>query len=508
MAGVGYVPTVSAYEGNIGQQLIKVGNKIGNISDEYKRKEQAELAEAKKLYTQGLNIGLYNSINELRNDPKLSANPKGLGDAMDKVLEKTLADVDDEDVKIDVMVDYQLKRGTYINQAQNEFNRVQRAKAKSYAYDSVYANIDSMGMSFANALTGNYTEDDIANYQHSLDRINANINAKNPDGTYIFTDSQRRAMAKDAEKSYLNGFRAVFEQQDEKKQREIEDAINNNSFVIAQIDNKEKPGEKMNITLKDAVGETSYKDIQNYVKKYNRAALVEREKERKYQANLAVDEFLSSPTDEGLEKAFEMNPMMTEKTKDKYREVLANDPVYQAEQKTYYGDMTVAQKEINDFIATDFNSDDERLFNLADVIGKINKSANKGRLEEKDVNALKKLLITASMNKQVADNAREFNAYNYTFLDQLIGMPSVRTAKTKKELEDMILPIQTEIYNGLSEGASADEMKDYLKKNKRRFINFKYPEIEDKQVGDTITKRGIIYKIISLDPFPVLDEVE
>lgn len=508
MARVGYVPTVSAYRGNFGQQLMKVGDTLEGVSKEYAQKEKAELAEAKKIYTQGLNINLYNSINELRNDPKLSANPKGLGDAMDKVLEKTLADVDDEDVKIDVMVDYQLKRGTYVNQAQNEFNRIQRAKAKSYAYDSVYANIDSMGMSFANALTGNYTKDDIANYQHSLDRINANINAKNPDGTYVFTDRQRRAMMKDAQSSYLNGFKAVFEQLDEKQQRDVEDAINNNTYVVAQIDNKENPEEKINVGLRDVVGDSSYKDIQNYVKKYNRAALVEREKERKYQGRLATDDFLRNPTEENLEKVYELNPNMSDKTKDKYKDILVNDPVYQAEQKTYYGDMTVAQKEINDFIATDFDSDDERIFELASVVEKINKSANKGKLEEEDVDGLKKMLLTASMNKQVADNIKEFNAFNYTYWEQIFGMPSYRNAKIRKELEDMALPVQRQIIEGLSNGASPDEMKDFLKKNRRRFINFKYPEIEDKQVGDTINKRGITYKIISLDPVPTLEPVE
>ena len=268
MARVGYVPTVSAYEGNVGQQLMKVGNRLEQTSETFERKEQKELAEAKKLYTQGLNINLYNSINELRNDPKLSADPKGLGDAMDKVLEKTLADVDDDDVKMDVMVDYQLKKGTYVNQAQNEFNRVQRAKAKSYAYDSVYANIDSASASLANALTGNATNDDIANYQYSFDRINANINAKNPDGTYIFTDSQRRTMAKDAQKFPVTAFESMYDSLPQEEKSKIRESINNDRMNIAQT-------EQGSINLRDAVGEENYQSIKKFLndEEYKRVSL-------------------------------------------------------------------------------------------------------------------------------------------------------------------------------------------------------------------------------------------
>ena len=508
MARVGNVPTVSAYRGNVGQQLMRVGDTLEGISQEFESKQKKELAEAKKMYAQGLNIGLYNSINELRNDPNLSSNPEGLASAMDKVLEKTLADVDDDDVKMDVMVDYQLKKGTYINHAQAEFNRIQRERARSYAYDSVYANIDSMGMSFANALTGNYTEDDIANFQHSLSTIQANINAKNPDGTYIFTNAQRKAMLDDAEGSYLSGFKAIYEQLDDKQREEISRAIDDESLAIAQVTSKENTEEKSDILLKDVVGESSYKDIKNYAKKYNQEVLNQKLKEQKYQANLASYEFLQKPTEAGLQKVFELNPNISDKSKEKYEEILENDPVYKEDQKTYYADMETAQAEINNFINQDFSDNEARFYQLANVVDKINKSANKGKLEKDDVDGLKKLLLTASMDKQVADNIREFNAYNSYYWENMFGFPLYKNMKTKKELEDMALPVQREVIDGLSKGATPDEMKELLKKYKRRFINFKYPEIEDKKVGDTINKRGITYKIISLDPVPTLEPVE
>ena len=39
MARVGNVPTVSAYKGNIGQQLMHVGNTLDDISQKYEKKQ-------------------------------------------------------------------------------------------------------------------------------------------------------------------------------------------------------------------------------------------------------------------------------------------------------------------------------------------------------------------------------------------------------------------------------------------------------------------------------------
>lgn len=268
MVRLGNIPTVSAYQGNAGQQMMQLGARVGKISEEIDDKAQKELVEAKKLYAQGLNINLSNSISELRRDESLASNPTGLASAMDKVLEDTLKDVDDNDVKTAVMVDYQLKRGTYINQAQTEFNRIQRAKAKSYAFDTVYANIDTMGLSFANALTGNYTDDDVVNFQHSLEAIKANINAKNPDGTYMFTDKQRKGMLNDAEKAQVTAFKSLYDGLSQEEKDTVRESINNDKMSLIQT-------EQGSINIKDVVGEKNYQEMKKFVndEEYKRVSL-------------------------------------------------------------------------------------------------------------------------------------------------------------------------------------------------------------------------------------------
>jgi len=516
MARVGNVPVVSAYRGNIGQQMMKVSERLEGISEDYERKQQQELAEAKKVYTQGLNINLYEGINELRNDPNYSANPKGLSDAMDKVLEKTLSDVTDDEVKSAVMVDYQLKKGTYINHAQTEFNRIQREKARSSAFDTVYANIDSMGLSFANALSGNYTDDDIANYMHSLENIKSNINARDVDGTYIFTDAQRRSMMKDAEGSYLRGFKAVYEQLDDKQQDDVMKAVNDDSFEIVKVTNKETPEEPKSIKLKDVIGDSAYNDIKKYTLDQRRKAVKARLDERKLLGDEALADFYDNPTEEGLEKILEYKDLSENKI-GRLRELLESSPNYEA--ITTYDGVKDATKAMNEFMEQDFDSDEAELNSFVDMMDKIKRTQDAGNVTPEQNNVfvseatnalrdknLKKIFqnSTASINDTMEWNAKQLSGLemrNYVAehgrprndysMSQLLGRFS---SAVKNMMRDGLQAQVAFISNGDIE--SAEKVK---KDTKRQILEFVHPEIKGKKVGDNLIINGKVYKITSLD---------
>lgn len=393
MARVGNVPVVSAYRGNIGQQMMKVSERLEGISEDYERKQQQELAEAKKLYTQGLNYNLYEGINELRNDPNYSANPKGLSDAMDKVLEKTLSDVTDDEVKSAVMVDYQLKKGTYINHAQTEFNRIQREKARSSAFDTVYANIDSMGLSFANALSGNYTDDDIANYMHSLENIKSNINARDVDGTYIFTDAQRRSMMKDAEKQQVTAFKSLYDDMSQEEKDRIRESINNDKMPVVQL-------EQGSITLQDIIGNERYQEIKKFVndEEYKRVSL-EAKKMKIQETQQKIDQFnTESALSEELDS---MDASDALRLLDEKQGVIS-DKYYKAKQKALLSAKGISA-ETRAETATDLymqayaiKTDDVKEFfkQSSDILAKIEEEYADGNLSLTDKRALEKNLKT------------------------------------------------------------------------------------------------------------------
>lgn len=592
MARVGNVPTVSAYKGNVGQQLMHVGNTLDDISQKYEKKQQQELAQAKKLYTQGLNINLYNSINELRNDPNLSANPQGLASAMDEVLNKTLQDVDDNDVKMNVMVDYQLKKNTYVNHAQAEFDRVQRAKAKSYAYDSVYANIDSLGTSFANTLTGNYTDDDVANFQHSLANIQGNIDAKNPDGTYIFTDTQRRAMKKDAQQSFLNGFKAIYEQLDDEEKRRIGaklDAdyynipIGNNDFeykgninlasrpickntdgsvssersmsfnedgqeiIIPTIRTENgkrvdmtpqeaiewyhKTGEHLGkygsveeadqaaerihnrgegIPLVDIIGEDSYKDIKRYTVEQRKKDVKARLEERKLLGDEALADFYDNPTEEGLDKILEYKELSQNKI-DRLRGVLEASPNYQAE--TTYDGVKDATKALTEFMKNRYASDEEENTAFLDMMEKMNRTQQKGIVTPEEHNVfvsqatnslrdknLKKVFqdSVSSIEETMAWNTKQLSWMETRQYTSEHGYQPSRLFEGRGAVKEMMRDgLQAELgYLAMGDKESAEKVR---KETKKQILEYIYPTIKGKSVGDTIVVNGKVYKITSLD---------
>lgn len=505
MVRVGNVPTVSGYRGNMGQQLMGVGKTLADVSQDYKKKQEVELAQAKKLYTQGLNINLYNSINELRNDPNLSANPQGLASAMDEVLNKTLQDVDDNDVKMNVMVDYQLKKNTYVNHAQAEFDRVQRAKAKSYAYDSVYANIDSMGASFANALSGNYTQDDVANFQHSLSAIQANINAKNPDGTYVFSDSQRRAMSRDAHKSYLNGFKAIYEQLDDKGKKDMSNAIDGGSFNI-----KVGEDETKSINLKDIVGEEGYKDIKKYTLDQRKKDVKARLEERKLLGDEALADFYDNPTEEGLDKILEYKELSQNKI-DRLRGVLEASPNYQAE--TTYDGVKDATKALTEFMKNRYASDEEENTAFLDMMEKMNRTQQKGIVTPEEHNVfvsqatnslrdknLKKVFqdSVSSIEETMAWNTKQLSWMETRQYTSEHGYQPSRLFEGRGAVKEMMRDgLQAELgYLAMGDKESAEKVR---KETKRQILEYIYPTIKGKSVGDTIVVNGKVYKITSLD---------
>lgn len=252
------------YEGNQGQAIMKQGQEL-------KQQAARELEQAKDLEKKGYKLGLAKGMNELWADEKLSSNPQALAAEMDKMAESVTSNIADKDTKVDVLTDFELKKDSYINQATTKMKRIQEEKARSAAFDAIYANIDSLSRAFGNGVSGNYNDGDVVNYQYSLDRIKANINARNPDGTYMFSDSQRRAMAKEAEKAQLTSFKSTFDDMPDKERVRVADLIKNDNYYI-------QTSEESSMNLRDIVGDEQYNNIKDYVKEdeYRKVALEEK----------------------------------------------------------------------------------------------------------------------------------------------------------------------------------------------------------------------------------------
>ena len=577
--------SVGVYEGNLGKALMNEGKRLKLEGDK-------ELEQAKKLEETSYKLNLSQGMNELATNQELMSNPQALGQEMDKLAQNVTANIQDDDMKVKVLTDFEISKGSYINKATTNMQRVQAENARSATYDSVYKGIDSLSTSFGNAISGNYDENDIVNYQYSLAKIKESVNARNLDGTYMFTDAQRRAMAKDADSAVINGFIDTYSKLPEAQRMAIASKLENDYFRISlgddgfkyqgNIDLASRPvyrnedgsvstevsrtfefdgkhvilptiktvnGRGVNMTdaeaveefrssglhlgvynskaeaekaaeaihnrgekgvdLKDIVGETGYNDIKRAVAKYDSALKAEQIKQFNAEKKASIVSFLQNPTEEGLKTVRLLNAGMSEKTYADLEQVLLDDPDYQAEQKTMFSDFTSANNAIMEFAELDFENDEEQFKAVTDIVNKMNKSCKKNKLTVDDISQLKGSLLTAMTNDAVRANMREIKPYYTNFWDTLLTFsPTYDNMKIKKQMEDFAEPLQRQVIDGISKGASAEDMKRFLQQSRRKLINFKYPPIEGKEIGDIMELRGVSYKVISIDPVPVLEPVK
>lgn len=222
-------PSVGVYEGNQGPHIMKEGKKLKDMG-------QKLVDTAQKGKKKAYGINLTKGMNELSSNEQLMSNPEALNAEMDKLAKSVASEIDDEGMKLDILADFEITKSTYLNKATTNMKRVQAERNRSLTYDSIYDGIDSIGTSFGNAVSGDFNGDDIVNYQYQTKKIRQNIHALNPDGTYMFSDAQRRQMSEAADKQMMSSFIDTYSKLSEGQRLAIASKLENNYFKIPVFD--------------------------------------------------------------------------------------------------------------------------------------------------------------------------------------------------------------------------------------------------------------------------------
>lgn len=478
------------YEGNQGQAIMKQGQ-------EWKQQAAKELEQAKDLEKKGYKLGLAKGMNELWADEKLSSNPQALAAEMDKMAESVTANIADKDTKVDVLTDFELKKDSYINQATTKMKRIQEEKARSAAFDAIYANIDSLSRAFGNGVSGNYNEGDVVNYQYSLDRIKANINARNPDGTYMFSDAQRRAMARDADRIIAEGFESIYYELPEEKQKEIAQKLNDGTYSVA------------NFAFKDIVGEEGYKDIQRKVNRRNQAVEAAKQVENEEKGKSALSDFFDSLTYSAIGKVQDFIPNLKKESVEKLKEAADTEPNYKA--KTTYAGSKDLDAALNKFANAEYKNYEDAVEDAVDLITKSMKANSKDKgVGKADSDEYKNKVLGILRDEQVKRGFQELSTYKMTFWDYVdtttryMGVTS--PALWGRAIKDDKISMHTQYIENLAQesvriadgyiiNGKPEEAKKVLKEYRRKIFYAAHPEFDGKKKGDTVDLNGIIYEI-------------
>lgn len=221
-----------------------------------RNKEQAMV-----LYQQGLKLsaaqGMEQIYNEYQNDPET------LKAELEKLNEKMTSEIPDTNTKIAFRTNFIIQSGSLINQAQANYDKIQYQKKKSSYFDTIQANNKSIARALNNAFNGTGTPDDLVNYQTAIQQNIGLINARNDDGTYIFSDSQRMSMSNAVDKLAAQSFSAALNDMDDDKRSQVMAALDNDSMILLQ---GEDEGEVKQLNLKDAFTPEVYSDMKKSAK--------------------------------------------------------------------------------------------------------------------------------------------------------------------------------------------------------------------------------------------------
>lgn len=183
---------VYSASGNPSRIIMNEANKLQNESNEY-------LQSAKQDYYNSLNITISNGINNLLDNPNFSSNPQKLSEEMDNLMQKTMSNVVDNDVKEKSLVDYYIKKQSYVNKAKNNFIRQENQKKKDLAYIGIEEAYNNGSRAISNLLSGENTSDDIVEYFKSIKDYEMLLDEKNLSGMDVFTPYQKYNLRKKLE---------------------------------------------------------------------------------------------------------------------------------------------------------------------------------------------------------------------------------------------------------------------------------------------------------------------
>lgn len=337
--------------------------------------EERKARQAEELYFAELNYTAMQGMQDLyekhQNDPvKLENELQTLG-------LKIQGTIEDEETQLKFATNYLLRSSSFINNAKNNFKNAENKKYVSSIYNSIYANQDMMSLSLTNALTGSATQDDIINFGASLKMMSDGIEAKRDDGTYIFSDSERRTMRSNADKAVLQGFENAWANMTPEQQNALEESVNNG---VLPIQFQTKDGVETR-DIKNDIPANLWTDIKGFVQNEGYKRRTREIQEKELEGKIAMKNFWDNPTKENFDAALVANPALPDKTVDRMEDYMNKMKNLQA--NTSYNGITQASNAAKELATIDTSTpkgQEKFLVKQADVINAIAKFNYDGEL--------------------------------------------------------------------------------------------------------------------------------
>ena len=244
-------------------------NAISELGQTAKEKSAEYLNSARSAYSDAISIQGQNAMNQLLQNPELSLSPEKLGVEIDKVVDKMSSEIVDDEIKAKFIASASLNKSTYMNNAYAKAIKAEQERQKSTIFNKIYSDIDMIGTAFSNGMQGVSNEDDVINAVLADKDLTSKINAVNADGTFVFSDEQRRKFTIDRDNAILATFKTSFDgMTDEQKKRALSSIESDTMIVGSYSDGKDT---SVLVNLKDVVSPKTYSEFKAFTKKQREA---------------------------------------------------------------------------------------------------------------------------------------------------------------------------------------------------------------------------------------------
>lgn len=496
------------YEGNKFQtSLTESARGRTDVSNLANRGVQEQLDQKKQealtLYEQGLKLSAAQSMDEAYN--QYQNDPENLAAQLNKISEKMTSEIPDQATKIAFRTNFITQSGTLINKAQANYDKIQYQKKKSSYFDTIQANNKSIATALSNAFNGTGSPDDLVNYQTSIKQNIGLINARNEDGTYMFTDAERLSMSNAVDKLAAQSFSAALSDMDDDKRNQVIKAIENDGMILLQ---GEVDGEVKQLNLKDAFTPEVYSDMKKSVKiidnKIKKQQLEEWRQNKAYSAMALMQD----PSEQNYKIWEYYNQDATDDKKKRMQEIAGFIP----DEETVtsfegYSDAYDAIKDLSDMKNSSQAEKDNMINAAVDIIQRLHKSNHekneKGdfRIGSDDLTKLKQEvnnIVSDDVFKKQVSELPDFSGFKKMM--QLVDAPVLYIAdrvNAKSKIGDIAQTTMQNIQRivtlpGMDNDTKKKEIKRIYKSGMEDAIRAKYFWIPDLQNKELIKDETIL----------------
>ena len=192
--GITKTPTVNIGDMSTGAE-VRQGAKIFDAME----RQAAEKAEqhqklANHLYENGSNLAIHSGLEQLSNDPAFASNPEAFAKEADKMASQVYGEIQNPEIKANVILNYEMKKNSYINKAQGNLYRQQTEQQQYQAMQDVDGYMSDIARSLGNLMSKNYSVDDYMTLRDSIAGVNNVLNQKDMKGFNLLSPSEKRAV--------------------------------------------------------------------------------------------------------------------------------------------------------------------------------------------------------------------------------------------------------------------------------------------------------------------------